>query len=97
MNIELDGYVRVSTLDQNKHRQLEGIELDKTFLDKASGKDVKRPQLTAMLDFVREGGSDARRVKGEAMRKATLSLGNKRVVELIGEAATRRARTGLMD
>ena len=51
------GYVRVSSLDQNEQRQLEGIELDKTFLDKASGKDVKRPQLTAMLEFVREGDS----------------------------------------
>jgi DNA invertase Pin-like site-specific DNA recombinase len=49
------GYVRVSTLDQNENRQLEGIELDRTFLDKASGKDVKRPQLAAMLAFVREG------------------------------------------
>ena len=49
------GYVRVSSLDQNENRQLEGIELDRTFLDKASGKDVKRPQLTAMLAFVREG------------------------------------------
>lgn len=51
------GYVRVSSLDQNEHRQLEGMELDKTFLDRASGKAVKRPQLTAMLDFVREGDS----------------------------------------
>jgi len=37
------GYIRVSTLDQNTERQLEGIEVDKTFLDKASGKDTKRP------------------------------------------------------
>ena len=49
------GYVRVSTLDQNENRQHEGLELDRTFLDKASGKDVKRPQLAAMLAFVREG------------------------------------------
>jgi DNA invertase Pin-like site-specific DNA recombinase len=52
---QLVGYVRVSTLDQNENRQLEGVELDRTFLDKASGKDVKRPQLAAMLAFVREG------------------------------------------
>lgn len=45
----------MSTLDQNEHRQLEGLELDKTFLNRASGKDVKRPQLTAMLEFVCEG------------------------------------------
>lgn len=49
------GYVRVSTLDQNENRQLEGRELDKVFTDKASGKDAKRPQLEALLDFVREG------------------------------------------
>ena len=49
------GYVRVSTVDQNTDRQLEGIELDKVFTDKASGKDVNRPQLTAMLQFIREG------------------------------------------
>lgn len=49
------GYVRVSSLDQNENRQLEGLELDRTFLDKASGKDVHRPQLTAMLHFVRDG------------------------------------------
>jgi DNA invertase Pin-like site-specific DNA recombinase len=52
---QLVGYVRVSTLDQNENRQLEGVELDRTFLDKASGKDVKRPQLAAMLAFVRDG------------------------------------------
>ena len=36
------GYIRVSTLDQHTERQLDGIELDKTFTDKASGKDTKR-------------------------------------------------------
>ena len=33
------------------------MEMNKTFLDKASGKDMKRPQLTAILGFVREGDS----------------------------------------
>ncbi len=51
------GYVRVSTQDQNEARQLEGIEVDRTFTDKASGKDAKRPQLDALLSFVREGDS----------------------------------------
>jgi hypothetical protein len=38
--------LRVSSLDQNEVRQLEGLALDKTSTDKASGKDVKkRPQL----------------------------------------------------
>ena len=49
------GYVRVSTLDQNTERQLDGIKLDKVFTDKASGRDTKRPQLTAALEYVREG------------------------------------------
>ena len=49
------GYIRVSSLDQNTARQLEGVELDKTFSDKASGKDVKRPQLQAALDYLRDG------------------------------------------
>ena len=39
------GYVRVSTFDQNPERQLEGIQVDRTFTDKASGKDVHREQL----------------------------------------------------
>ena len=49
------GYVRVSTLDQNVERELDGIELDQTFTDKASGKDTKRPQLQAALKYLRKG------------------------------------------
>jgi DNA invertase Pin-like site-specific DNA recombinase len=51
---QLVGYVRVSTLDQNTERQLEGMKLVKVFTDKASGKDTKRPQLKAVLDYLRE-------------------------------------------
>jgi DNA invertase Pin-like site-specific DNA recombinase len=49
------GYVRVSTVEQSTERQLEGMTLDRTFTDKASGKDAKRPQLQAALAYVREG------------------------------------------
>jgi DNA invertase Pin-like site-specific DNA recombinase len=49
------GYIRVSTFDQNPERQLEGIALSKKFIDKASGKNIARPQLEAMLDYVRDG------------------------------------------
>lgn len=49
------GYVRVSTIDQNTARQLEGIQLDRIFTDKASGKDTQRPELARLLEFVREG------------------------------------------
>src|SRR3954447_19596754 len=49
------GYIGVSTLDQQTERQLEGIALDQTFTDKASGKDTNRPQLELMLRFARTG------------------------------------------
>lgn len=49
------GYRRVSAFDQNTERQLEGVKLDKVFTDKASGKDTKRPQLQAGLEYLREG------------------------------------------
>ena len=49
------GYVRVSTLDQNTGRQLDGMSLDKVFEDKASAKDTNRPNLQACMDYLREG------------------------------------------
>jgi len=50
------GYVRVSTLDQNTVRQLDGVPLDKTYIEKASGKDQKnRPELENLIGFVRDG------------------------------------------
>lgn len=52
---QLVGYVRVSTLDQNTERQLEGLSPAKTFTDKASGRDTDRPQLQLALGYVREG------------------------------------------
>lgn len=49
------GYVRVSSFEQNPDRQLENVEVAKVFTDKASGKDTQRPELDALLSFVREG------------------------------------------
>ena len=49
------GYIRVSSVDQNELRQLDGVDLDKVFTDKASGKDTNRPQLAAALDYLRDG------------------------------------------
>ena len=49
------GYIRVSSLDQNTDRQLEGLTLDKVFIDKLSGKNAIRPGLQAMLEYIREG------------------------------------------
>ncbi|GMX65426.1 hypothetical protein Elgi_46960 [Paenibacillus elgii] len=48
-------YVRVSSFEQNPERQLEQVQIDRLFTDKASGKDTHRPQLEALLAFVREG------------------------------------------
>jgi DNA invertase Pin-like site-specific DNA recombinase len=49
------GYVRVSTLDQNEKRQLEGQVADRVFTDKASGRDTAWPELTELLRFARDG------------------------------------------
>lgn len=51
-------YVRVSTVEQNEARQVEALKahnIDKWFTEKVSGKSMDRPQLKAMLDYVREG------------------------------------------
>lgn len=48
------GYIRVSSFDQNPERQLEGIQLDKKFIDTASGKDINRPAFVELLNYVRE-------------------------------------------
>ena len=55
MNI---AYVRVSTVEQNEGRQLEGLkkyDIDKWFIEKVSGKDTNRPKLKELLDYAREG------------------------------------------
>jgi DNA invertase Pin-like site-specific DNA recombinase len=50
-------YVRVSTVEQNEARQVEGLKphnIDKWFTEKVSAKDTNRPQLQAMIEFARE-------------------------------------------
>ena len=57
MNI---AYIRVSTIEQNESRQLEGLKkynIDKIFEEKISAKNMSRPKLQEMLDFAREGDS----------------------------------------
>ena len=49
------GYIRVSSTEQNTERQLDSIRLDKTFTEKASGGSRERPQLNAMLEYLRDG------------------------------------------
>ena len=52
-------YVRVSTIEQNEARQIEGLskyDIEKWFTEKVSGKNTTdRPELNNMIDFVREG------------------------------------------
>lgn len=52
------GYIRVSSIEQNTESQkslLGNVGMDKLFEEKLSGKNTARPQLQAMLDYVREG------------------------------------------
>lgn len=52
------GYVRVSTVEQNEQRQIEGLNkynIDKWYIEKVSAKNTDRPQLQDMLEFAREG------------------------------------------
>ena len=51
-------YIRVSTEEQNTARQEEAMRaqgVERVYIEKISGKNTDRPQLKAMLDFVREG------------------------------------------
>ena len=50
------GYALVSSKEQNLDRQLQALEsVSKVFTDKMSGATTERPQLQAMLDYIREG------------------------------------------
>ena len=54
------GYVRISTKEQNTARQdelMKGLEVEKVYTDRMSGKNKERPELRKMMDFVREGDS----------------------------------------
>jgi DNA invertase Pin-like site-specific DNA recombinase len=48
------GYIRVSTKLQNTDRQLDNIDLDLIFTDKASGGDTNRPALKELLNYIRD-------------------------------------------
>ena len=52
------GYVRVSTNDQNTLRQeviMNDLGVERIYIEKITGATKDRPELKAMLDFVREG------------------------------------------
>ncbi|WP_448092700.1 recombinase family protein [Pseudomonas lini] len=48
-------YIRVSSVEQNVDRQLDGLTFTKTFTDKVSGATTERPALQLMIEFIREG------------------------------------------
>ena len=58
MNI---AYIRVSTKEQHEDRQIEALDRAlgkgeyKAFIEKISGKNMDRPELKKMLEYVREG------------------------------------------
>ena len=53
------GYVRVSTVEQHEERQVvelqEKVGVERTFIDKLSGKNTERKKKKKMIDFAREG------------------------------------------
>lgn len=51
-------YVRVSTIEQNEERQIEGLEkhgIDKWYVEKVSGKNTNREELQKMLSEAKSG------------------------------------------
>ena len=89
------GYIRVSSVDQNTARQLEGVAVDRTFTEKVSGKDMERPQLETMMSFVRQGDTvivhsmDRLARNLDDLRKIVLTLTKKGVkVQFLKESLT---------
>ena len=95
------GYVRVSSFDQNPERQLEQVQVDKVFTDKASGKDTQRPQLDALLAFVREGDTvvvhsmDRLARNLDDLRRLVQKLNQRREPDAFSHGCVRRIRAGL--
>lgn len=80
------GYIRVSTIDQNESRQLDGKELDYKFIDKASGKDTDRPELKKLIAHARGGDT----ILVHSMDRLARNLGDLKsiVKELTNKKAT---------
>ena len=52
------GYVRVSTVEQNEARQIEGLQkygIDRWYIEKVSGKNTNRAKLQEMISALRSG------------------------------------------
>jgi len=97
------GYIRVSSTDQNIERQLEGVQVDKKFTDKVSGKDTNRPKLREALDYLREGDvlvvhsmDRLARNLGDLRKLVTELTGRGVVVEFVKESLTFTGNDGAM-
>lgn len=89
------GYQRVSSIGQNIERQLDDVELDKLFTDKASGKDTNRPELMRAVEYLRDGDTlvvhsmDRLARNLEDLRRIVRELtGNRVRVEFVKECLT---------
>lgn len=52
------GYIRVSTIEQNTIRQeilMQELGVDEVYIDHMSGKNLNRPELQKMMEYVRRG------------------------------------------
>jgi len=65
------GCQRVSSLERNPQRQLDGIVLVRTCPDRLLGTDVDRPQLTEVLRFVRAGDTVTVHSRAGVRRRTT--------------------------
>lgn len=77
------GYVRVSSVEQNTARQLDGVELDRVFTDRASGATVDRPELTAALVYCRVGDT----LVVHSMDRLARNLGD--LLKIVGDLTQR--------
>lgn len=81
------GYVRVSSTEQNLGRQekiMEQLGVEKVYSEKLSGKNTDRPQLKAMLGFVREGDI----IYVESISR--LARSTKDLLNILGELTARK-------
>lgn len=86
------GYARISSVDQNMYRQLDQLKgVDKLFKEVLSGARRERPQLKAMLDYVREGD---RVVVTELER---LGRNNKELTEVMNEIQQKGATLEILN
>lgn len=87
MTGQVVGYGRVSSTSQNEARQVEALaDCNRVFIDKASGKSTDRPELTAALDYVRDG---------DTLRTPSMDRLARNTVDLLGlvESLTERGVT----